>query len=153
MTQYTKKSHKPYRHIESPQLVAAANLVNALHNGIPPAIRDLKVISIACQEMLRGVAPETAWGLAHGRGRPSETGFTSAEIVSAYIELKWRKLGKQRGALSTAKDMATKAFGSYREPDPRKIEDYWAKGKSLVAVLSDEDLESMLSLHELPDKK
>lgn len=153
MTQYTKKIYKPHRHIESPQLVAAANLVNALHNGIAPAMSDLEVISLACQEMLRGVALETAWGLAHGRGRPPETGFTTAEIVSAYIELEWRKLGKNRGALSVAKANAASAFGSYREPDPRKIEDYWSKGKDLVAVLSDEDLGSMLSLHELPDKK
>ncbi len=153
MTQYTLKKNKPHRHIESPQLIAAANLVNALHDGIAPAMSDLEVISQACQEMLRGVALETAWGLAHGRGRPPETGFTSAEIVSAYIELEWRKLGKVRGALSTAKDMAAKAFGSYKEPDPRKIEDYWRKGKDLVAILSDEDLESMLSIHALPDKK
>lgn len=153
MTQYTKKIHKPHRHIESPQLVAAANLVNALHNGIAPAMSDLEVISLACQEMLRGVALETAWGLAHGRGRPPETGITTAEIVSAYIELEHRRLGKTRGALTTAKKRATKAFGSYREPDHRKIEDYWSKGKALVAILSDEDLESMLSPHALPDKK
>lgn len=153
MTQYTRDKNKPYRHVDPPQLIAASNLVDALSKGLTPALADLEIIGRACQEMLRGIAPESAWGLTQGRGRPQETGFTTAEIVSAYIELEYRRFGKTRGALTTAKVSAAKAFGSYRELDPRKIEDYWSKGKDLVAALSDEDLESMLSLHELPDKK
>lgn len=153
MTQYTLKKIKPLKHVESGQLVAAANLVDALQRGIPPEREDLELIGLACQEMLRGIAPEQAWGFTQGRGRPHESGFNNAEIVSAYIELEYRNLGKKRGALTAAKNMAASAFGSYRKPDPRKIEDYWAKGKNLVAALSDEDLESLLSFHALPDKK
>lgn len=153
MTQYTLKKIKPLKHVESGQLVAAANLVDALQRGIPPEREDLEVIGLVCQEMLRGVAPEAAWGLTQGRGRPNESGFTNAEIVSAYIELEYRNLGKKRGALTAAKNMAASAFGSYRKPDPRKIEDYWRNGKSLAKALSDDDLRSLLSLQAIPDKK
>lgn len=153
MTQYTLKKNKPLKHVESAQLVAASNLVDALENGTTPERSDLKIIAVACEEMLQGVPLESAWGLARGRGRPPESGFTNAEIVSAYIELEWRKLGKKRGALSAAKAMAAKAFGHYREPDLRKIEDYWSDGKKSAAAMSDKDLESILSCHALPDKK
>lgn len=153
MTQYTLKKNKPLKHVESAQLVAASNLVDALQNGTTPERSDLEIIAVACKEMLQGVPLESAWGFARERGRPPESGFTNAEVVSAYIELEWRKLGKKRGALSDAKANAASAFGSYRVPDQRVIERYWSQGKGLVGALSDEDLESLLNPHALPDKK
>lgn len=153
MTKYTRVKSKPYQHVNSLQLVAAFNLVDALSKGLKPALADLEIIGRACQDMLKGITPESAWGLTQGRGRPQDTGFTTAEIVSAFIELEYRRLGKTRGTLTTAKNSAAKAFGSYREPDPRKIEDYWRTGKSKVSALSDDDLGELLSFHVIPDEK
>lgn len=153
MKYYTLKKSRPLKHVESTQLAAAAKLVDALHNGTTPEQADLETIGLACQEMLRGVPTEEAWGITQGRGRPRESGFTNAEIVSAYIELERRKLGKERGALSTAKSMAAIAFRSDKEVDPRKIQDYWSNGKDLVSSWPDEDLKSLLCPHKLPDKK
>ena len=152
MTRYTLKRNKLLKHVESCELVAAFNFVAALEEGAVVDPKDLETIAQACKEMLRGVPPEEAWGIYQGRGRPTELGFTNAEVVSAYIELERRKIGNARGALSNAKKMAEHAFGSYRQLDARVIERYWHDGKAVASALPDSDLKSLLSLHALPDK-
>lgn len=153
MTSYTRKKNQPHRHLDNDSLVAAFNIVDALENGAMPNHEDLEKIGPALKAMLSGTPADVAWGLSRGRGKPPETGFTTAEIVSAYIELERRKHGDELGALARAKENAALAFGSYRAPDPRKIQGYWDTSKGFVSALSDEDLHALISFNQIPDEK
>lgn len=153
MTRYTRKKNQPHRHMDNENLVAAFNIVEALENGAMPDREDLEKIRPALKAMLGGTQADVAWGLARVRGKPPETGFTTAEIVSAYIELDRRKHGDEKGALARAKENAAWAFGSYRAPDPRKIQGYWDTSKAFVSALSDEDLQALISFNQIPDEK
>lgn len=154
MSSYTRKKHQPYRHIDSDALSAAFSIVEALESGAMPNREDLEKITPALKSMLGGTPADVAWGLAKGRGKPPETGFITAEIVSAYIELDRRKRGNERGALARAKEAAVRAFFDQSAIEPmRKISEYWSTGKALVPSLSDEDLRSLISLHQITDEK
>jgi hypothetical protein len=149
------RSFKP----KTPQAEAAIQLIVDVDTGRHPDPETLRAVRDALAEILSsadaGKTAKAVFGQDKG-GRPSSSGFTRSDIVSAVIELERRKL-KGRGALTRAKTIAGQQIEELAKPmtdesRKREIERDWKAGKRTVKDLSNADLESLLTPHRIPDK-
>lgn len=155
---YRRRLPKPLA-VDTPQMRAAVNLVIALENGMQPNEKDLDVLRIAFREIFGGKNPIDIFGytlgLVHPPNKPKDYGFTAADIVSAFIELRRRELLQifPRNALTKAKYDALSNFVGLSDGDPaRAINRDWRGGKRTVEGLSDFDLRMILEPYAIHDK-
>ncbi|MEF8768848.1 MAG: hypothetical protein ABTS16_05755 [Candidatus Accumulibacter phosphatis] len=152
MVLYRRKLPKPLA-VDTPQIRAAINLVHAVESGQNPDGETLQVLHDAFREIFGGKHPTEIFGqplgLVSPKGRPKGYGFTPADIVSAYIELRRRQLEPTHptNALETAKLDAASAFVEFggAVDAARAIDRDWAAGRGLVAALSDGDLHKIIA--------
>jgi hypothetical protein len=128
---------------------AAINLVIAVKDGQLPDSQSLNLLADAFLEIFGGKNPKDilggTLGLVPTPGGQPHYGFPPADIVSAYIELERRKLGKARGALAAAKRSAAAVFVDIGGVGvSRAIERDWKAGRTTVECLSDADLVELL---------
>lgn len=145
---YTRdqRNFKPLA-VDTPQMRAAVNLVITVKGGKTPDSASLNVLADAFLKVFGGKNPKDIFGgtlgLVPTPGAQSDYGITPADIVSAVIELEFRKLGQGRGNLAKAKRTARDAFidigGDVASRD-RAIERDWSKGRMTVQSLSDVEL-------------
>lgn len=159
MTRYRRKLGKPLA-LDTPATRAAVNLVLAVDAGEHPDAETLRVLRDAFLELFGGTPPAEMFGstcgLALPKGRPADHGFTSAEVVSAFIELERRSLAAEEepAAISRAQEAAAYAFIDFegQRDATRAVRRDWVQGRSTVEALDDDDLRSILAPYELPDK-
>ncbi len=131
---------------------AAVNLVLAVEKGEAPDATSLATLRDAFLKIFGGKNPVSIFrhplGLVPVKGRPKDYGFTPADIVSAYIELRRRSLAntRPRNALETAKQYAAIDFADFGQEDvERAVERDWKNGRATVEGLSDDDLEKIIA--------
>lgn len=134
---------------DTPTMRAAVNLVIAVKDGQLPDSQSLNLLANAFLEVFGGKNPKDilggTLGLVPTPGGQAHYGFTPADIVSAYIELERRRLGKGRGALAAAKRSAANDFVDIGGADvARAIERDWKAGRTSVERLSDAELVELL---------
>lgn len=138
---------------DTPTMRAAVNLVIAVKDGQQPGQQSLTLLADAFLEVFGGKDPKDilggSLGLVPTPGGQPHYGFTPADIVSAYIELERRRLGKGRGALAAAKRSAATVFVDIGGVCvARAIERDWKAGRTTVECLSDTDLVELLRPYE-----
>lgn len=160
MTSYRRNQSlfKPLA-VDTPQMRAAVNLVMAVKDGSAPDTASLNIIADAFLEVFGGRNPKDIFGGALGLvptpGRQAGYGFTSADIVSAVIEIERRKLAPAKGALSGAKRNALKSFvdiggGDIRDA-LRSVDRDWKAGRATVELLTDSELADLVLVYETSD--
>ncbi len=156
MDRYRRKLPKPLS-VDTPQMRAAVNLVLAVEGGQTPDSKTLQVLHDAFLDIFGGKHPTAIFGhplgLVSPKGRPKGYGFTPADIVSAYIELRRRQLAPThpKNALATAKKEAAAAFVGFAnaEDAPRAVDRDWAEGQGSISALSDHELQEIIAPYKL----
>lgn len=148
---YRRKLPKPLA-LDTPQVRAAINFVHAVKNGQTPDDETLSTLCDAFCEIFGGADPEKMFGARLGlvtpKGRPKDYGYTPADIVSAYIELR-RRIHEQNGvadALAKAKREAQLDFVDIGEVESatRIINRDWKAGRATVESLTDAELHAII---------
>lgn len=158
MTLYRRKLDKPLA-LDTPTVRAAVNLVLAVEAGEQPDGETLRTLHDAFLDLFGGKPPSVLFGSACGfalpKGRPIDSGFTPADVVSAFIELE-RRFRERRGepaALSRAQEAAIYAFVELRQKDPRRaVKRDWETGRDTVERLDDDDLAAIIAPYRVPDE-
>ena len=137
-----------------PHIASALKIVKNFDTGKAPRTIDLDRVKEAFQKIFGGAQPASIWGnhigLCKTVGRQTHHGFTPSDVVSAYIELQRRRNGSGYGELEQAKIQTCGAFIDLTGEDKeRQIDRDWAKGRTTVEPLSNEELEQIIAPHAL----
>ena len=144
--------------VDTPQMRAAANLVIAVKDGKIPDTESLNILADAFLEVFGGKKPKDVLGgtlgLVPTPGMQAGYGFTSADVVSAVIEMECRKLGKGMwGNLAQAKRNTLRKFvdigGADDASKERVVARDWAAGQRTVETLSDADLVELVRPYKM----
>ena len=161
----TYRRYLPKAALDTPAVRAAANFVLALDEGKTPDAATMRTLRDAFLEIFGGVRPQSLFGaplgLVRPPGRPLDHGFTTANIVSAHVELRRRVLVATLGddkALAAARTEAVRAF--WGNPDnagednadsaERVVRRYWANKEGWVQQLTDDELEAIIAPYKIP---
>ncbi len=134
----------------TPETQAALNFVLAVDDGREP---DPETMATICRAFRRVLAGEPNVFVLTKPGRPASSGFTKGDIVSAWIERYRREIlpTHPRNALATAQKAAMDAFPELGGKDlEREIDRLWSQGRGTVEGWRDEDLDALLTPHEVP---
>jgi hypothetical protein len=139
--------------VETPELTAAIDFILAIDEAELPTGTNLLAVRAMLLKLINGADSETMFGLKQNH-RAAAQGFRKADIISAFIELRRRQLGSQRGALAQSKKEVAEHFLEFQkpmEPSSRKhmIERYWAEGRRMAEPLPTKDLEALLEPHKV----
>lgn len=159
MTQYRRSQRKPLA-LDTPEVRAAVNLVLAVEVGEVPGEDTLRVLRDAFLDLFEGADPVAMFGKPLGfvsrKGRPKHYGFTPADIVSSFIELRRRELEVTHptNALETAKKDAAAAFVDFSgaADAERSVDRDWADGRAVAESLDDDELRDLIAPYALADK-
>ena len=134
------------------RIIAMADFIEAIDLGEIPDQNDLDIAAEIFREVLSGRDCGQVFGFITVKnvGRPAHSGITSPDVVAAYIELEFRRLGGGRGTLAKAFASAQSAF--IEDLDTRVVQRDWTKGKKNVQPLTSEDLVNILEPHIYKDK-
>ncbi|MDI1309396.1 MAG: hypothetical protein PSV17_08170 [Methylotenera sp.] len=143
--------------VDTPQMRAAINLVQAVDDNKTPDEGSLKVLRDAFYIIFGGTKPQDIFGhplgLVHPPHKPKGYGFTSDDIVSAWIELTKRNYEANGldavSALKNAKREAKFEFNDIQNDDDRSIRRHWEKGENTVKNLSTADLEEIIAPYKI----
>lgn len=131
---------------ETPAAKAALQFIIDVDAGITPNDETMRSVRDALMSILdRTKRADSLFGLRQSR-RDAE-GFTPADIMSSYIELRRRELEPVKGACQRAKEDAIRAFGVSAKDPIREVERMWKAGRHLAEFLDDADLRAILEPH------
>lgn len=140
---------------------AAARFATAIDNQENPSLQDQKIIANAFFQMFGGESDLKLFGKNTGIrtqkiGRPSSSGYTLDEVISAHIELIRRVLvrSKNTNSLVNAKRITAEAFSFSGEKVnvDRAINRHWENGKEFATKLDSRTLRSIINPY-CKDKK
>lgn len=119
----------------------------AFDEGRIPDYDDLKLVHDTCWDFVIG--KDNVFKMTEKKnGRPAKSGFTTDDIISAFIELKRRELESinDKKPFVNAKKIACEIFDSFSQPAEarRKIDKHWQIGGETASILSDEDLQEII---------